>query len=82
MAYSRKAGAMMIQFGNSLSACRIIAGYPDAVETAEKLGLGPQAYRKYERGESMPPPDTLEEISDRVGKTLDFLILSRPEIQL
>lgn len=64
-------------FGVRLRAVRIAAGYPSSAQFAACLGVNVPRYRKYERGESLPPPDVLEKIVDLTGKTLDFLILGR-----
>ena len=43
-------------------------------EFAQMLGLGEEAYRRYERGESYPNVETLRKIREITGITLDYLV--------
>ena len=62
-------------WGRRLKAARIIARFETPSDMAAELGIEPARYRKYERGESMAPPDILEKIAVRLGVSLDYLIL-------
>lgn len=64
----------MARFGRNLEAARITAKYESASDFAKVLKIKDQAYRKYERGESMPPPDILVDIRTFLGVSLDWLI--------
>jgi transcriptional regulator with XRE-family HTH domain len=79
MTKSRRAEELMWKFGKRLRACRIAAGYEKGAEFARAIGSNDYRYRKYERGETMPPFDTLELISQLTKKSLDFLILGKPD---
>lgn len=74
---SRSGDRMMRDFGKRLRAARISAGYETAADFARDLGIEVARYRKYERGDAMPPVDILGTISSLTGKSLDFLILGR-----
>ena len=74
MAYSSRADRLLKRFGRNLQAARVMANYDSASDFAKALGVGDQAYRKYERGESMPPPDLLVDIRTKLGVSLDWLI--------
>lgn len=76
MSYSSKADQMMRRFGRNLASARVTAGYSNASDFAEALKIGDQRYRKYERGDAMPPPDILAEIRSLLGVSLDWLILN------
>lgn len=77
MARDRHAARLMRDFGRRLRAARITAGYDEAADFAAVLGLESPRYRRYERGESMPPLDVLEDIADRTRRSLDWLLLGR-----
>lgn len=66
---------LMRDFGRRLRAARLATGYVDAADFAADLGVQPPRYRKYERGESMPPPALLDAIVHMTGQSLDWLIL-------
>ena len=68
---------LMHAFGRRLRAARITAGYEEATDFASDLGLEPPRYRKYERGESMPPLDVLAAIVRTTGRSLDWLMLGQ-----
>jgi transcriptional regulator with XRE-family HTH domain len=68
----------MVRFGRNLEAARIMANYEHASDFAKMLKIKDQAYRKYERGESMPPPDLLVDIRALLGVSLDWLIANEP----
>lgn len=70
---------MMRDFGKRLRAARISAGYETAEDFASDLGVEPPRYRKYERGDAMPPIDLLEMVCTLTSKSLDFLILGRSD---
>jgi transcriptional regulator with XRE-family HTH domain len=64
----------MKAFGERLKGCRIAAGYETAEELAQALEITSARYRRYERGEVMPPIDILEMLCRRVEKSADFLL--------
>lgn len=78
MARDRRADRLMRAFGRRLRAARITAGYEDAADFAADLGIEAARYRKYERGESMPPLDVLEGIVRVTERSSDWLLLGRP----
>lgn len=65
---------LMRDFGRRLRAARITAGYDDATEFAKDLGIESPRYRKYERGESLPPLEILDAIAAITGRSLDWLL--------
>lgn len=77
VAVSEKDKRMLIAFGNRLAACRKVAGYEDAKQAATDLGIKAPAYRKYERGEAIPPVPILLRICDLYETTSDFLLFGR-----
>lgn len=68
---------MLRDFGRRLRAARIAAAYEDATEFAKHLRIEPHTYRKYERGDSMPPLDRLFDIASASASSLDWLLLGR-----
>ena len=74
MAHTARSLKLMARFGRNLEAARITAKYEHASDFAKILRIKDQAYRKYERGESMPPPDLLVDIRALLGVSLDWLI--------
>lgn len=70
----RRVDRLMRGFGRRLRAARITAGYEEAGDFAEELGIAPARYRKYERGESMPPLDVLEDIVRITERSLDWIL--------
>lgn len=71
---SRRAESMMRQFGKRLRAARIVAGYETADDVADALKIEPPRYRKYERGEALPPIDVLEDLCRLLDQDLSFLL--------
>lgn len=67
------------RFGKRLRACRIAAGFEQADMFADMLGIEAQRYRRYERGEAMPPTDVLLDMCEALDKTADFLLFGRTE---
>lgn len=79
MKQSPRGDRMMRDFGTRLRASRITSGYESAQVFASDLAIDAQRYRKYERGESIPPLEVLEQIVKLTGKSLDWLLLgNRP----
>ena len=74
MAHTARSLKLLARFGRNLEAARIMANYERASDFARVLKIKDQAYRKYERGESMPPPDILVDIRALLGVSLDQLI--------
>lgn len=64
-------------FGKRLRACRIAAGYTNHGDFALLIGLTPEGYRLYEVGARQPKFHVLAQISERLGKSLDFLVLGK-----
>jgi len=54
---------MMNAFADRLRSCRIAGGYETAADLAAALNLSDYAYRRYERGEALPPYDRLDRIA-------------------
>lgn len=64
------------RFGERLRSIRVARGISDAKTMAKLLGIKEQAYRKYERGESIPGTLVgLRDICDTLGCPADFLLL-------
>lgn len=74
-AIARRVDRLMRDFGRRLRAARITAGYEDAADFARDLGVEPPRYRKWERGQSMPPLDYLAAIHAMTRRSLDWLLL-------
>lgn len=70
----RRVDRLMKAFGRRLRAARITSGYEEAADFAEELGISSPRYRKYERGESMPPLDVLEDIARITERSLDWIL--------
>lgn len=77
MANSNAAIKMMRDFGKRLKAARITGGFETGDEFANLIGIDGPRYRKYERGESLPPLDILALICAHLGQPLDFLVLGQ-----
>lgn len=76
---SRHRDRMMAAWGRRLAASRLAAGFETAADMAREVKMEANAYRKYERGEAMAPIDMLELICKLTGKSLDFLLLGKPD---
>lgn len=64
------------RFGDRLRSIRISQGIEDAKQMADLLGKKEQAYRKYERGESIPGDlETLKRLCELLDVPADFLLL-------
>lgn len=68
---------MIKAFGKRLQSVRIVAGISDASLAAGKLGIEAPRYRKYERGEAIPPLPVLALICTMFNTTSDFLLFGR-----
>lgn len=77
MTKDRRVDRLMRSFGRRLRAARITAGYEDATDFANDLGIEPPRYRKYERGESVPPLDVLEDIARITERNTDWLLFGQ-----
>lgn len=77
MPKDRRVDRLMRNFGRRLRAARITAGYEEAADFAADLSIDAPRYRKYERGESMPPLDVLEDIARVTERSLDWLLLGQ-----
>ncbi len=69
---------LMLRFGERLRALRIAAGFEDAEVFANELGLKAQRYRRYERGETVPPLAVQELMVKILDKPLGFIMLGHP----
>lgn len=77
MAGNNKTQKMLRDFGHRLRAARITAGYDRGSDMAKELGIEPPRYRKYERGQSLPPLDILASIVAITGRSSDWLLLNK-----
>ena len=68
---------LMRDFGRRLRAARVTSGYMEAADFARDLGIEAPRYRKYERGESVPPLNVLYGIVKITGRRLDWLLLGQ-----
>lgn len=64
-------------FGDRLRQSRQAADFDDAAAIAHELGIDSARYRKYERGESMPPIEILLAIVDLTGVDLHWLFAGK-----
>ncbi len=60
-------------FALRLRAIREACGFATRRGFAQALGIDEAAYRKYERAESYPQPETLGRIRQLTGATADYL---------
>ncbi len=60
-------------FAGRLRLVREACGFATARAFAHALGIEEAAYRRYERGESYPHPETLGRIRQVTGATVDYL---------
>lgn len=60
-------------FADRLRQVREACGFATRRGFAQALGIEDAAYRKYERAESYPQPDTLGRIRQLTGATADYL---------
>ncbi|MEN3977189.1 helix-turn-helix transcriptional regulator [Emcibacter sp. SYSU 3D8] len=60
-------------FAERLRLVREACGYASRRAFAQALGIEEAAYRKYERAESYPQPETLGRIRQLTGATVDYL---------
>jgi transcriptional regulator with XRE-family HTH domain len=60
-------------FAERLRQVREACGFATARAFARTLGIEEAAYRRYERGESYPHPETLGRIRQLTGATIDYL---------
>lgn len=65
------------EMGERLREARLLAGFQNAEDLAKAIGQHPAAYRKYERGESVPPLDILEKIRKAIKRDADWILLGR-----
>ncbi len=79
MANSREADRLTKDFGKRLRACRIAAGYESAAAFSSDLGVQEERYRKYERGQSVPPLDVLQQACAMLDKSADFLLFGKSD---
>lgn len=69
--------AYLRRFGRRLRACREASGYETYGDFAKELDLGSETYRLYEAGKRHPKFHILAKISEKLNKSLDFLILGK-----
>jgi len=66
-------------FGKRLKRLRGELGWSSATDFSEIIGLEAQAYRKYERGESIPKLESLKRICECLSTTSDYLLFGTGE---
>ena len=66
-------------FAKELRKARLRAGFRSAQGFAEKIGLEPHTYRKYERGNTHPNFEVLVRICENLGVTPNDLL---PEVAI
>lgn len=71
---SRRVDTLKKRFGERLRAARMVAGYETGRDFARDLGIEDFTYRKYERGQSVPPLDVLEDICRLTGREVGWLL--------
>lgn len=59
--------------GRRLRAIRALRGFKTGEELADAIGIRPEAYRRYERGEAAPQIDTLESLRRVLRVSADWL---------
>ena len=69
-----RADRVLNDFARELRKARLRAGFRSAQGFADKIGLEPHTYRKYERGNTHPPLEVLIRICDNLGITPNDLI--------
>ena len=74
-----RASSSLPSFGRMLRAARELAGFVTAAEFAKALGIEPETYRRYERGETDPSLANLVAIHKRTGQSYERL-LGGPDI--
>jgi transcriptional regulator with XRE-family HTH domain len=65
---------IMKTFGSRLKAAREAAQFRSAESFANEMGIEPHTYRKYERGSTQPPFETLTRICRRLHVTPNDLL--------
>ena len=71
--------ALMKAWGERLREARIVAGYETAEDLAAEVPVEGPRYRRYERGETLPPLNILIHISELLDKPLDWLLAGKGE---
>lgn len=64
--------------GKNLTTLRLESKMTQA-ELAEKLNYTDKSVSKWENGDAMPPVDTLKNLADLYGVTLDYLVTENPD---
>lgn len=64
--------------GKNLTTLRLESRMTQA-ELAEKLNYTDKSVSKWENGDAMPPVDTLKNLADLYGVTLDYLVTENPD---
>jgi transcriptional regulator with XRE-family HTH domain len=73
-----KRSKTMTTFGKNLRAARK-EKYPSAEKFAEMMGIHPHTYRKYERGDTQPPLETLRRICTALEVPVGILLPTEPK---
>ena len=68
-------------FGRRLRAVRVLRGFKTGDELASAIGIRPEAYRRYERGEAAPQIDTLESMRRVLRVSADWLFFGDESIK-
>ena len=69
--------AIRRDFALRLKAVRKAAGFQHMMTFARELGIEPEAYRRWERGETEPGIANLSKITEITGVSLDFLVAGK-----
>ena len=72
--YTTRYEKILNVFAKELRKARLRAGFRSAQGFAEKIGLEPHTYRKYERGKTHPNFEVLVRICENLGVTPNDLI--------
>src|SRR5690606_27693415 len=65
---------MKAAFGQRLRAARIVSGYERGSDFAKDIGIAEHTYRRYERGEVLPPVDVFFDICRLTKRSSDWLL--------
>ncbi|WP_420875678.1 helix-turn-helix domain-containing protein [Prosthecomicrobium hirschii] len=72
---------LRLEFGKRLRAVRHLRGFKTGDELANAIGIRPEAYRRYERGEAAPQIDTLESLRRVLCVSADWLFFGDASIK-
>ena len=72
--YTSRYEKILNVFAKELRKARLRAGFRSAQGFAEKIGIEPHTYRKYERGDTHPNFEVLVRICENLGVTPNDLL--------